>query len=79
MSTYTIERCNWREAAALPDKANLERVISEHEEAATSAADPETARIARGFALIARRRLADERWRADAYKRLARGEDISHE
>ena len=32
--------------------------------------------LAAGFAAIARRRLAEDQWRADAYTRLARGEDI---
>ena len=75
MSVYTIKRCLDRAEANRGD-GDYPRIIREHDEAATSP-DPETARIARGFAIIARRRLEEERWRADAYARLARGEEIA--
>lgn len=74
MSTYTIKRCLDRAEANRGD-GDYPRIIREHEEAAKST-DPDTARIARGFALIARRRLDEERWRAEAYARLSRGEEI---
>lgn len=76
MSRYTAERCRWRAEAAEPDKRTLERLIAEHNEAAVVLTG-DAARIAAGFAAIARRRLEEERWRADAYARLARGEDIT--
>lgn len=75
MSIYTAKRCLDRAEANRGD-GDYPRIIREHEEAAKSA-DPETARIARGFALITRRRLEEERWRAEAYARLARGEELS--
>jgi len=74
VSRYTAERCRWR-AEACPTTDEWPRIIAEHEEAARSS-DPDQARIARGFALIARRRRDEEQWRAEAYERLARGEDI---
>lgn len=77
MSRYTIERCRRRaEIAVEGDGGNTERLIREHEEAAASATDPEVARIARGFAAIASRRLGEEAWRAEAYRRLADGEEV---
>lgn len=77
MSSYTIKRCLDRAEACRGD-GDMPRIIREHDEAA-HATDPEVARIARGFAIIARRRLEEERWRAEAYARLARGEDITKE
>lgn len=74
MSTYTIKRCLDRAEACRGD-GDFPRIIREHKEAAQSS-DPETARIAKGFAVIAERRLAEERWRAEAYARLARGEEL---
>ena len=74
VSAYTTKRCLDRAEACRGD-GDMPRIIREHEEAARST-DLETARIARGFALITRRRWNEERWRADAYARLARGEDI---
>ena len=73
MSVYTVANC-LRRAEAIRGDGDLPRIVREHEEAARST-DPETARIARGYAVIARRRLHEQRWRADAYARLARGDE----
>lgn len=73
---YTIKRCLDRAEANRGD-GDYPRIIREHEEVAKLDPDPETRRIARGFALIAQRRLQEERWRARAYERLSRGEDIA--
>lgn len=76
MSTYTTRRCLDRAEANRNDGHNWVRVINEHETAALSS-DPEEARIARGFAMIARRKRSHERWLADTYERLANGEDVT--
>lgn len=76
MSVYTTKRCLDRAEANRGD-GDYRRIISEHEEVAEYDPDPDVKRIARGFAVIAKRRLQEERWRADAYARLARGEDIT--
>lgn len=78
MSKYTAEHCRRRAEAvrALAAATDTERLIREHVEASIVLAGDE-ARIAAGFAAIARRRLAEDTWRADAYERLARGEDIT--
>jgi len=76
VSVYTVKRCLDRAEANRGD-GDYPRIIREHEEVARFDPDPEVRRIARGFALIARLRLEEERWRADAYASLARGEDIT--
>lgn len=76
MSRYTAERCLSRAENVLADWDGG-RVIREHEEHATTTSNPDEARIARGFAAIAKLRRLDDVWRATQYKRLARGEDIT--
>lgn len=75
MSRYTAEHCLRRAENILSDWDGG-RIIREHQEAAVRTSDPDEARIAKGFALIARRRRLDEVWRAKQYRRLANGEDI---
>lgn len=77
MSAYTAKRCQDRADACRDGGHNWVRIINEHETAAFSS-DSEEARIARGFAVIARRRREEERWRAESYERLANGEDITN-
>ncbi len=76
MSRYTEQKCLER-AANIKSDWDGGRVIREHQEAALAATDPDEARIARGWAVIARRRRLDDMWRATQYQRLARGEDIA--
>lgn len=76
MSLYTREMC-LRRASACATSDEWKRVIAEHEAVAASSADSERARIARGFAAIARRRRDEERWRVEAYRRLAEGEEVT--
>ena len=76
MSIYTAQKCLERAENVLSGWDGG-RIIREHQAAAEATSDPDEARIAIGFALIARRRRMDDVWRATQYKRLARGEDIS--
>jgi hypothetical protein len=75
VSRYSAEACLRRASNILQDWDGG-RIIREHQENAEGASDPNEARIAKGFALIARRRRLDDVWRAKQYKRLANGEDI---
>lgn len=76
MSRYTAEHCLRRAENILSDWDGG-RIIREHQEHALTTSDPDEARIARGFAVIARRRRLDDVWRAKQYRRLANGEDIT--
>ena len=76
MSRYDAQAC-LRRAENIKSDWDGGRVIREHQENALNATDLDEARIARGFAAIARRRRLDDMWRATQYQRLARGEDIS--
>lgn len=75
MSRYTAEHCLRRAENILSDWDGG-RIIREHQENAENATDPDEARIAKGFAIIARRRRLDDVWRAKAYQRLANGKDL---
>lgn len=75
---YTTKRCLDRAEANRGD-GDLPRIIREHEEVAKYDPDPDVQRIARGFAMIARARMAAEQYRTQCYERLARGEDITKE
>lgn len=75
MSRYTAERCLER-ASNITADWDGGRIIREHTEHAEAATDPDEQRIARGFAIIAKRRRLDDVYRATQYRRLARGEEI---
>lgn len=76
MSIYTTKRAADRAEACRGD-GDWPRIIREHEQAAKDETDPDVQRIARGFALVARRNHEHEKWKADAYARLARGEELA--
>lgn len=76
MSRYDEQACLRRAENILSDWDGG-RVIREHQENSLASTSADEARIARGFAVIARLRRQDEVRRANLYRRLANGEDIA--
>jgi hypothetical protein len=75
VSRYDEQAC-LRRAENILSGGDDARIVREHQANALSAADPDEARIAKGFAIIARKRREHDMWRAKQYRRLANGEDI---